>query len=442
MHRREFIRKSALAAGASFALKGTSLALSVRASESFFKRSANSKVNVAVIGCGGQGRFHLARYMAAKDCRVVAGADVNAKNAALAKQMADKHYADSSFKTYSDFREILADKSIDAVSITVPDHWHAYIAVAAINAGKHVYLEKPFAYSIYEGRKILEALKKNGGVVLQFGSQQRSMRHFRRAEYLVRNGYIGNAHTAIACSPYGHIGGEVEASPVPEGLDYDFWLGPARHVPYTAGRCDGTNPPGKGWYQMRDYSGGWVTAWGSHHVDSAQWIMGKDLEYPVRVEAEGEFPKSGVFDVAYKFYSEFRYAGGKKIIFTTPQTPYRGNVWIIGDEGWISAHRGGFEASNPALAAMHIPDERITPRGPIEDDYLSHFQNFLDAILFKIPTITTPSAACLSTEICHMCNIGMDLRRPLEWDATSLSFNDDAAANRMLRAPMRAPWTI
>ncbi len=433
MRRRGFI-KTGLFAGALFSARYASAL-------NFLNKGANSNVNVGIIGCGGQGRGHMANYSAIKNCKVVAGADVNKKHLGYASDVA-KRYNIENFKTYTDFRELLADKSIDAVSITVPDHWHAHIAIAAIKAGKHLFLEKPFAYSIYEGRRILDELSKSPSTVMQFGSQQRSMNAFRKVEYFAKNGYIGNVHTAVACCPFGHIGGEVQPAEVPEGLDYEFWLGPARKVPYTNGRCDGTNPAGKGWYQIRDYSGGWVTAWGSHHLDCCQWALGKDSEYPIKVEASGLFPKSGVFDVAYQFNSEYKYSDGKRLIFTTPHTPHRENVWLIGDEGWVSASRRGFNSSIPALNLMEIPDERITAHPEISAEYHQHFQNFIDAILYGIPTVTNPNAACLSTELCHMCNISMDMQRPLEIDVANACFKNDSSANAMMRAPMRKPWAI
>jgi len=429
MDRRGFLRRGALAGAGALIM------------QNLFAREilANDKINVGIIGSGGQGCFHALKYMQLPEFRVVAVCDVNANNSRIGKNKVDKFYKNKECKIYGDFRELLADTSIDAVSITVPDHWHAIIAVSAIKAGKHIYLEKPFAYSIYEGAKILEALAAAPSVVLQFGSQQRSMTHFKRAKYLVENGYIGNVIKAVACSPYGFIGGDTQSAPVPEGLDYDFWLGAARHVPYTPGRCNGAN--GRGWYQIRDYSGGWVTAWGSHHVDSGQWIIGKDNVAPVKIEAKGEFPKVGVYDVAWKFNCEYTYADGKQIIFTTPQGENKGNVWIIGDEGWVSASRGAFLSSNPALARMHIPDTNLTPRANM-DDYSGHFLNFAEGIKYGVKRVAGANSACLSTDLCLMCNIALDLGRPLRWDASSASFAGDNVANNYLRAPMRTPWVL
>jgi myo-inositol 2-dehydrogenase / D-chiro-inositol 1-dehydrogenase len=248
----------------------------------------SKRLQLGVIGVGGQGAGSHARMWASlPESRLVAVCDVNRNAAAAAKAQADTTQGDKDCSAYGDFRELLARDDIDAVSIATPDHWHALIALAAIRAGKHVYLEKPVAYSVAEGRALVDAVRRYG-VVLQNGTQQRSMGTFQRAAWLARSGRLGKLHAAIAISPYGPQGGDPKPADAPPEIDYEFWLGPAPWKPYTPGRCSGHG--GVGWYHIRDYSGGWITAWGSHHVDCAQWALGKDHEAPVLVEAQGEFP--------------------------------------------------------------------------------------------------------------------------------------------------------
>ena len=383
----------------------------------------SKRLNLAVIGTGGQGSGHARVWAGLPESRLVAVCDVNRKHAEQAKANADSAQGDKSCAIYQDFRELLARADIDAVSIAVPDHWHALIALAAIRAGKHVYLEKPVAYTVEEGRALVDAVRRYGAV-LQNGTQQRSMSPFQRATWLARSGKLGNVHTAIAISPYGPQGGDPNPATPPPEIDYEFWLGPAPWKPYTPGRCSGHG--GVGWYHIRDYSGGWITAWGSHHVDCAQWALGKDHEAPISVEAKGEFPKEGVFDTCCKWRSEFRYADGKKLIFATPgEADGRMNVLIQGDQGWVCADRGSIDAYPKSLLA-----ERP---GPLADPWpTDHFRDFLQAIREGRDPAAPIESAHLSTTLCHLTNIAIVLQRPLRWDGARERFIDDPVADSML----------
>ena len=394
----------------------------------------SGRLQIAVIGSGGRGRDHTRVWSSMPaECRLMAVCDVNRTQAASAKSIADAAYQDKASTVHSDFREVISRDDIDAVSIATPDHWHALIALAAIRAGKHVYLEKPLAYTVEQGRALVTAVGRHG-VVLQQGTQQRSSSTFQRAAWLARSGKLGRLQSAIAISPYGPQGGDPTPATPPPEIDYNFWLGPAPEVPYTPGRCHGDG--GIGWYHISDYSGGWVTAWGSHHVDCAQWALGKDHEAPVAVEAKGEFPTTGVFDTCYKWRAEFRYADGVKLIFATPkEAESTNNVLIVGDEGWVSASRGRIDAYPKSLLALQP--------GPLAEAWpTNHFRNFLNAIREGGEPASPVDSAHLSTTLCHLCNIAIVLQRPLRWDGTRERFIDDPVADRMLTSPMRAPWNL
>ena len=394
----------------------------------------SERLRLGVIGLGEQGGgYHVRTWAGLPESRLVAVCDVNRKAASTAKAEADSAQGDKDCAAYGDFRELIARADIDAVAIAVPDHWHALIALAAIRAGKHVYQEKPVAYTVAQGRALVDAVHRYG-VVLQNGTQQRSMSTFQRAAWLARSGRLGKVHTAIAISPYGPQGGDPNPADPPPEIDFEFSLGPAPQKPYTPGRCSGRR--GTGWYHIRDYSGGWITAWGSHHVDCAQWALGKDDEAPIAIEATGEFPREGVYDTCFKWRSEFTYADGAKLIFATPrEAEGRMNVLILGDQGWVSADRGGIDAYPKSLLAEHP--------GPLADPWPTHHcQDFLHAIRDRRQPAAPMGPAHLSTTLCHLANIAIVLQRPLRWDGTKERFIGDPLADRMLNTPMRAPSNL
>jgi predicted dehydrogenase len=425
MDRRGFLRRTGAAVVAPMIVPASVLGRGAPA--------PSGRLQMAIIGTGGRGGGHSRVFSSFPDCRVAAVCDVNRKNGEKAKAQVDETYGTKDCQLSADFRDIMARDDIDAVSIAVPDHWHARIALEAIRAGKHVYLEKPLAYTVAEGRALVEAVRRHG-VVLQQGTQQRSMSTFQRATHLAQAGFLGKVRRATAISPYGAEGGNPNPGPVPEGLDYEFWLGPAPKVPYTPGRCKGHG--GVGWYHIRDYSGGWITAWGSHHVDSAQWALGKDREAPVEVNATGEFPQSGVFDTCRKWRIDYRYADGTELTFATPnEAEGKMNVLIEGDEGWVCANRGSIDAFPKSLLSVRPePSGRPWPT--------NHFHDFVDAIREGREPCAPIEVAHLSTTLCHLGTIGVTLQRPLRWDGAHEHFIDDPIAERLLSRPMREPWSL
>jgi predicted dehydrogenase len=305
--------------------------------------------------------------------------------------------------------------------------------LAGLHESTVVYLEKPVAHTVAQGRALVTAARRYGAV-LQNGTQQRSASTFQRAAWLARSGRLGRVHTAIATSPYGRQGGDPRPCPPPPELDYEFWVGPAPFKPYSPGRDDGRG--GLGWYHILDHSGGWITAWGSHHVDCAQWALGKDREAPVRVETTAEFPREGLFDTAWKWRSEFTYADGVKLVFgTEKESGGLLNVQILGDQGWVAADRGQLDAHPKSLLAEN-------PGPEAEGWSRHHFQDFLSAIREGRDPAAPIEPAHLSTTLCHLTNISAQLGRPLRWDGARERFVGDPAADRMLDTPLRSPWKL
>ncbi|NIA16900.1 MAG: Gfo/Idh/MocA family oxidoreductase, partial [Planctomycetes bacterium] len=354
-----------------------------------------NRISIGCIGTGGMGTSNMYSFLGKSEVQVVAVCDVNRESSGYwgvssgwhegiagrepARRIVEKHYAREKqsgvYKgcaAYSDFRELLARDDIDAVSIAIPDHWHAIVAVMAARAGKDIYGEKPLAYTIDEGRAICDAVKRYG-VVWQTGSWQRSERKFRFACELVRNGRIGRVHTVKIGLPYGHdIQGnpETKPAPVPEGFDYDMWLGPAPWAPYCPGRCH---------YNFRyisDYSGGEMIDWGAHYYDIAQWGMDTEYTAAVEIEGRGVFPKAedGLYDTAESYRFVCKYAEGFTII-VADTSQFSMGVRFEGTDGWIHISREDLSAHPESIL-----DSVIRPNEIHLYESNDHIANFIDCV--------------------------------------------------------------
>ncbi|MBI3117104.1 MAG: Gfo/Idh/MocA family oxidoreductase [Candidatus Hydrogenedentes bacterium] len=422
-------RRTFLKGAAALAVGPTILPASV-----FGQNAPSNRITMGIIGCGGRGRNHCSEiYHQREQVQLLAYCDVNAAHRAKMHAMTHEMYQNDDRAEYNDFRELIARDDIDAVSIAVPDHWHALIAVAAARAGKHLYSEKPLAYSIVEGRAMVDAVKESK-VVFQHGTQQRSAEQYRHACDLALNGYLGAVHTYKVGSPFGIQGGSTAPAPVPEGLDYDLWLGPAPFHEYTDGRCSGDG--GVGWYHIRDYSGGWITAWGSHDLDIPQWANGTDHTGPVEVEGRAEFAANGVYDTAWKWHVESKYADGKKLIYTSEDENPHG-IRIEGSDGWVFVNRVVIKAEPESLLKIQFKPE--DKRVAVSD---SHFGNFFDCIRNGGTPVAHAEAAHRSTTIGHLCNIAARTGRKVQWDPEKEQIVGDEEQAGMLARPMRAPWKI
>lgn len=390
----------------------------------------SNRITLGFIGVGTMGRGHLGSFLHQADVRVVAVSDVVAERRDDAKRIVDAHYSknrkatDKGCQAYNDFRDLLRRKDIDAVVIATPDHWHAIPSVQAAQAKKHVYCEKPLTHAIAHGRKIVEAVKKNG-VIFQTGSQQRSEfgGKFHKAAELVRNGRLGKIKTirigvggpAVPC--------DLKGEEKPEGTDWDLWLGPAPERAYSSVLCPkGIHHHFPAWRNYREYAGGGLADMGAHHFDIAQWALGMDDSGPVKIEP----PEKGGSGLKYT------YASGVVMIHGG-----RSGCTFEGTEGTLYVDRGALE-SNPA-------DILKTPLG--EKDVrlykaTDHRRNWLECIRSGKPTICPAEVGHRTSTICQLGNIGYWLRRPLTWDPAAERFADDAEANRLVDRALRAPWTL
>ena len=376
---------------------------------------------------------------------MVAVCDVDTAYRNRGRDLVNEKYGSSDCATYNDFRDLIARKDINAVLIALPDHWHAIPAIMAARAGKDIYGEKPLAYNIAEGRAICDAVKRYG-IVWQTGSQQRSDWKFRRACELVRNGRIGKVNTVRVGLPYGNYRSDkILPTAVPDGFDYDMWLGPAPSAPYCPGRCH------IHFRWISDYSSGQIADWAGHHCDIAQWGMGTQYTAPVEIEGKGYFP-GDFYDTVEGFQFECKYAEGFTMIvadsdknikekdgITFTKDSFKEGIGVLfeGTEGWIQVNRTGLDVYPQSL--------RDTVIGPDEIHLYEsndHIGNFIDCVKTRSETIAPAEAAHHSIMIGHLGVAAMKLDRKLKWDPKSEHFIGDPEADRLLSRPMRSPWHL
>ncbi len=410
----------------------------------------SERIVMGCIGVGSMGGGHVRAFMRHSDVRVVAVCDLREIFRQKAGNRVDQHYGDTGCATYHDYRKLLARADIDAVTVVVPDHWHALIGMEAARNGKDMYYEKPMSMSVTED-KALRAAVRRYNVVFQFGTQQRSDHRFRLACELALNGRLGKLHTILVGSHPSIQCPNQPTQPTPDRkeFDYDTWLGPAPWTPYTYLRCASRamGTPGH-WTFISDYSlGGLGGAWGIHHVDIAQWANGTDHTGPVEVRGTGVFPADGQNDTAIAWEVEHKYANGvrmvhmntKKALEYAPQFSKHHGVGVLclGTDGWAFACRDFVDAHPKSLLkeTFGAGEKRL----PVSND---HRRNFLDCVKSRKKTICPVETAVRSDTICHLDHIAMMLNRKLRWDPAKEEFINDQTANRMLTRPMRSPWHL
>ena len=419
---------------------------------------ANDRINVGVVGVGGRGRYVGSTFAQVgkqdNSCQVVAVCDVYQRRVTRNKEYHAKTY--SAVDGYLDYREIINRKDIDAVIVATPDHWHAKIALAAMDAGKDVYLEKPMGLSVAEDQALRAAVRETGRV-FQFGTQQRSSAFFRRACEIVRNGRIGKLrHVNVWC--IGSVpGGSTAVVPVPEGFDYDFWLGPAPFKPHREDLCSADSAR-KTWWFNSDYALGFIAGWGVHPLDIAYWGDPGMMSAPLEVSGTGTIPSEGACDTATTWDVSYRFASGVTLNFRG--LPISANVGEVtstvrlweekyrrtcdhgtafeGSEGWVHVDREHV-ASEPAELVKEDADAYSVklPRSTY------HAQDFLEAVRSRRPAIAPIEDAFQADLLCHLADIATRTGRRLTWDPREERFVDDDAANRFLACrEMRPPWKL
>jgi predicted dehydrogenase len=412
--------------------------------------AASRRITLGVIGTGNQGIGDMKNFLKDERVQVVAVCDVNRQTPGYwdgglggreaARSFVEWHYARDKrsgvYKgcdAYEDYRDILRRTDIDAVLIAVPDHWHSIPVIQAARAGKDIYGEKPLALTIAEGRAMSDAVRDNKRV-FQCGSQQRSDVRFRKACEIVRNGRIGKLQTVLVGLPggtpdFGNTRDRQSPEPVPEGFNYDMWLGPAPDAQYAPGRCH------VNFRWILDYSGGQITDWGGHHPDIAQWGMGTELTGPVAIRnGQATWAKEKLWNTATDFYFEAIYENGVKMIYSSR---VRGGVTFQGSDGWVWVNRGAIEAS-PMSLLDYEP-------GPGEVQLYksgNHSRNFIDCVISRQETAAPIEKAHRSITIAHLGNISLRLGRDVRWDPKAERFLNDDAANAMLSRPVRKSWNM
>lgn len=426
----------------------------------FGRTKPNDQIQIGQIGFGRIARSHdLPETIQHDFCRVVAVADVDSKRLADGKRWIENYYAQKTgqdhyldVKAYGDYKQLLADPSIDAVIISTPDHWHAQIAMEAALAGKDIYLQKPASMTIVEGRQMSDLVHRTGRI-LQIGSQQRSQKpwpHFKRACELVRNGFIGDVQQIKIGLPTDPAGQEEPEMPIPPNLNYDMWLGSTPYVYYTENRVHPQNGYGRpGWLRCDAYCCGMITGWGSHHVDAAHWGMGTEYTGPIEVEGRAEYPQSGLWDVHGEFDVYAKYANGVSMHISSR---YPNGVRFEGTEGWIFVTRGAeqvtasdptapgagpapLQASDPKILQAAIPSNGIH----LYESSEQHL-NWLECIRTRRQPVAPVEVGHRSGSACLVAYIAMKLGRKLTWDPNREVFVDDEQANAMRSRPQRKPY--
>ncbi|MCA9262642.1 MAG: Gfo/Idh/MocA family oxidoreductase [Planctomycetales bacterium] len=438
--RRSFIKDAATAAAA------LSVPTIVPA-HVFGKNVPSDTLRVGSIGTGRMGHGDMLACLReglrpTTKAHIVAVCDLDRLRAEHAKQEVEKAYAQSlagrpapEVEVFGDYRELLARPDIDAVTISTPDHWHALVAIAAAQAGKSIYLQKPLTYTIAEGQKLIKAVRDHQ-VVLQTGSQQRSDVRFHRACELVRNGRLGKLQSIHVVLPTDHGQGQVNLMSVPKNLNYPMWLGPTEPQPYTMDRvhpqADYSRP---GWLQIESYCLGMITGWGAHMFDIAQWGHGSDVDSgPVSMKAAGEFPQRGLFNVHTNFHASGEYADGVQL---TAASGDPAGVTFQGELGRIHVTRSSLRAEPAEILNEKIGDGEIHLQTSS-----NHMSNFLECHRTGQEPVCPVEVGHRSNSVCVITHIAMKLGRTLRWDASAEQFIDDESANAMLDYPHREPWTV
>jgi predicted dehydrogenase len=411
------------------------------------ENTPSKKIQLGHIGVGNQGTNDLRNFLTVDNAASVALCDpFRQRRENAAKFVRDAQKLEP--KLYNDFRDLLADPGIDAVVIVTPDHWHVPIGLAAVRAGKDVYIEKPLGHSLEQNRALLEACQQHKRI-FQYGTQQRAQELLKRGVELVLNGYIGELQRLEVWVPAGQGGGSLDEISVPEGLDYELYIGPAPMKPCTKDRI--TN---KGSYFCSDYSLGYIAGWGAHPLDIAIWGMDSDTKGPVSFRGTGNFPTpDGLFNTCATWDVEIKFSDGVPLHFmsTNHAQPivekYRTDVQgadakffgdgttFFGSKGWVSLSRGGVCASNPDWLKLKECE------GPKRVLYHNkYYKSFVDSVRERSPSVAPIQDALRSDAISHLSLMAIKTGGEVVWDPQSYAIKSPAELNKKMTQPVRGEW--
>ena len=411
----------------------------------------SNRVTVGLIGCGNIANYHVGYLSRMEDVRMVAVADAYKSRRDAMTSRLNELYKGTVTRAHADFREVFARPDVDAVVLAVHDHWHVPMAIAAAEAGKDVYCQKPLGLNYGLTDLLRETLQRKKRI-FQFGTQYRSMGRYRHMVQLVRNGYIGKLQRVDAwCRDLSHdvdkyAGkpyGSAAEIPVPPDLDFDAWQGPSPLVPYTADRATCW-----GGYHCPETSLGFIAGCGIHELGLVQWANRSDATSPVSYEGSGTLPQEGVFRTLERWDVLCDYANGVKLRFMDYRTaqpiakPYlpswnRNDGLIFhGTEGWISDAEG-FCASDQSLWKLKFKpsDEELPPS-------LEHNRNFIDCVKSRRETICPVEMAIRCDVICQMSNLAALTGRKIQWDPVQEKIVNDVAAEKMFVHAYRDKWKV
>jgi predicted dehydrogenase len=424
----------------------------------FGKNAPSNRINIGAIGVGRISRGHdMPGVWKYDNAQITAVCDLDSNRVKSAQNLVNEYYTKKTgkdfkgVKGYDHYQDLLANKDIDAVLVSTPDHWHAPIVIHAVGAGKDVYMQKPASLTIAEGRMMSDAVKASGRIV-QVGSQQRSAYQFRYAAELVRNGRIGKLQRVYVGLPGDPSGDEEPQMPVPKNLNYDMWLGTTPDVYYTEKRVHpnvGFDRPG--WLRCEQFGAGMITGWGAHHIDSAHWAMNTEYTGPVEIWGKADFPKSGLWNVHGIFRTEAMYENGVQM---TVSNEIPNGIRFEGTEGWIFVSRGdsAVTASDPiakqnAAKKLDASDPKLLTSviGPNEihlPESNDHHGNWLDSIVTRREPLAPAEIGHRSCSACLLHHAAMKLNRKLYWNPKTERFKNDDEANKLLAREQRAPYAI
>jgi len=434
MNRRSFLKRTA---AMTFAVYGFPYIVPSSVLGRNGQVAPSDQVVLGSIGVGSMGRGDVKSLMRAEGVQVIAICDTVEQRRQEAKGIVDDNYKSNDCKMYADFREVLARDDIDAVSITTQDHWHALVAVAAAQAGKDMYCQKPLGMTVRECQVIRDTVRRYGRV-FQTGTQQRSSRSFRFACELARNGYLGKLHTVEVAAPGPTYERSYKESPTPQPLsneiDFDMYTGPAQKRPYNRGLWAWPD-----WYLIRDYCVGFIVNWGVHHLDIANWGCPALTAERCELEFGGDYRNDGLTDNINGWKGEFRYDSGLRMTYSDTGNPNKQGCVFRGDEGWVHVNREGIWAEPQSLLTATIqPSEIHLDAGAVG----SHYDNFIQCVRSRRDPIAPVEAGHQASHLGMIAEISIKLGRTLRWDPEAEQFLRDTTANRLLSAPMRSPWHL
>jgi len=432
--RRHFLRRASALAATPLFVPSAALGLGGEA-------PASERITLGIIGAGGRGTGNMRSFLPVAGTQVVAVCDVKRDMRERAAKIVGDHNAANRggagkpCDMYNDFREVLARDDVDAVVISPQDHWHAVIAVAAARAGKDMYCEKPLGVAVTECSAIRDAVRRFGRI-FQTGTQQRSDPKFRHACNLARFGHLGKVTEVEVAAPgpryQPKYKGPATPEPVPDGFDYEMYVGPAQMRPYTRYCVDWP-----GWYLIWDYCAGFIVNWGVHHLDIAHWGQPSISQQPCRVSCKSVYRTHPVCDNISSWQAEFVFDDGLKMHFTDTGNPLPQGTRFIGEEGWVHVNRSGIQAEPKSLLDIEIkPDE---PQLYVSKN---HHADFIKCVRHRRDPVAPVEAGHVASYLGMLAESAGRVGRELRWDPSTEQFADDADANRLLTRPMRSPWRV